>query len=248
MSLFRSFERSNKVIAQRSCCPLRLKETSATFADMSSRLDHRVKLRTRDSSKDSAHQTGHGIFRSSRSKQEVPTISYAFGGTTTTHLAARLRNEKHTRSPVMIFRINVSILQASLHRLLNLLQLVNHTSPIAASNTRGIRGIPPSSRLLILARLFFITGWFIIGADAAPFTSGGQLKTAVDNCLQVDATGVTIMHLAVGAAVEGDPPIARAKKSPAPGDRNNTHRSLRSRRSCRRRGRRKRPISASCRA
>ena len=44
---------------------------------------------------------------------------------------------------------------------------------------------------MILARLFFITGWFIIGADAAPFTSGGQLKTVVDNCLQVDATGVT---------------------------------------------------------
>lgn len=87
----------------------------------------------------------------------------------------------------MIFRINVSILQASLYRLFNLLQLINHTGPMAASNTRGIRRIPPSSRLLILARLLFITGWFIIGADAAPFTSRAQLKTAVDNCLQVDA-------------------------------------------------------------
>ena len=47
----------------------------------------------------------------------------------------------------------------------------------------------------ILLGYFFgvlvITGVLIVGSDAAPFTSRSQLKTAVDNCLAVDATGVT---------------------------------------------------------
>ena len=38
---------------------------------------------------------------------------------------------------------------------------------------------------------FFLIGGLIVGADAAPFTSRTALKTAVDNCLAVDATGVT---------------------------------------------------------
>ena len=50
---------------------------------------------------------------------------------------------------------------------------------------------PSNSRYLIPTRLFFIIGALIIGSDAAPFTSGTELQTAVDNCLAVDATGVT---------------------------------------------------------
>ena len=50
---------------------------------------------------------------------------------------------------------------------------------------------PSNSRYLIPTRLFFIIGALIIGSDAAPFTSHSELKTAVNNCLAVDATGVT---------------------------------------------------------
>ena len=50
---------------------------------------------------------------------------------------------------------------------------------------------PSNSRYLIPTRLFFIIGALIIGSDAAPFTSRNELKTAVNNCLAVDATGVT---------------------------------------------------------
>ena len=59
----------------------------------------------------------------------------------------------------------------------------------------------------------------------------------------------SVWHLAVGAEVEGAGTTRRSReyKSSPRGDRI-THRSLRSRRSCRRRRRRKQPISASCRA
>ena len=50
---------------------------------------------------------------------------------------------------------------------------------------------PSNSRYLIPTRLFFIIGALIIGSDAAPFTSRTELQTAVNNCLAVDATGVT---------------------------------------------------------
>ena len=45
-------------------------------------------------------------------------------------------------------------------------------------------------------RLFFTAGVLIVGSDAAPFTNDGGLMTAVQNCLQVDATGVTCCAIA----------------------------------------------------
>jgi surface protein len=47
------------------------------------------------------------------------------------------------------------------------------------------------SRCVMFARLFTIAAALMVGSEAAPFTSRTDLEVAVQNCLDVDATGVT---------------------------------------------------------
>ena len=49
-------------------------------------------------------------------------------------------------------------------------------------------------------QLLFTVGVFIVGSDAAPFTGRAELKTAVDNCLEVDTTGAACCNIGAGSA------------------------------------------------
>ena len=61
---------------------------------------------------------------------------------------------------------------------------------------------------VMIARLVLVIGVLVLGSEAAPFASEGDLKTAVDNCLAVDQTGVQCCGLAHDANC-GDPATAR---------------------------------------
>ena len=61
---------------------------------------------------------------------------------------------------------------------------------------------------VMIARLFLVIGVFVLGSEAAPFASRSNLKTAVDNCLAFDPTGVQCCGSAHDANC-GDPTTAR---------------------------------------
>jgi surface protein len=61
---------------------------------------------------------------------------------------------------------------------------------------------------VMMARLFLVIGVFVLGSEAAPFASRSNLKTAVDNCLAFDPTGVQCCGSAHDANC-GDPATAR---------------------------------------
>ena len=61
---------------------------------------------------------------------------------------------------------------------------------------------------VMMARLFLVIVVFVLGSEAAPFASSSNLRTAVDNCLAFDPTGVQCCGSAHDANC-GDPATAR---------------------------------------
>jgi surface protein len=65
-----------------------------------------------------------------------------------------------------------------------------------------------SPSLVMVARFLLIVVLFVCGAEAVPFANRNDLKTAVDNCLAYDNTGVACCGLAYDSSC-GDPSNAR---------------------------------------
>jgi hypothetical protein len=60
----------------------------------------------------------------------------------------------------------------------------------------------------MVARVLLVVVLFVYGAEAVPFANGTDLKTAVDNCLKHDNTGVACCGPADDSGC-GDPSTAR---------------------------------------
>ena len=58
------------------------------------------------------------------------------------------------------------------------------------------RTLGTASVSAMITRLVLVVGVFVLGSEAAPFTSKSDLQTAVNNCLTIDPTGVQCCGLA----------------------------------------------------